>query len=264
LFTHSLVKKGLRFLDWSGAKSVLEQSWYELGRVEVDFYRTLMYRMDLHLQATIPAGAKILASNHPSTPDPLLMTTLVPEQVSILILDTLFKIPVIGHSLRLSGHIRVSEGNGKQAIADGLQALRAGRTVGIYPEGVISPRGCGLHQAHTGVARLAIASGVPVIPIGVALDPDLIHTYQSRVDGRLEHSQWCLFGPYAVTIGRPIYFNGDVEDRAYVRQVTDQIMKHITALTYESARRVTIANSRQVGFARWYELFNLRKLLVNG
>jgi 1-acyl-sn-glycerol-3-phosphate acyltransferase len=227
-------------------KSVFRQMWFEIGRTFANIYAWLMFKMDVCYQTRLPAGPKILAANHPSTIDPVMMTTLVPEPVSILILDTLFKIPLFGASLKLSGHIRVDACNGKASLEEGLHSLKAGRTLGIFPEGIICPAGGEQLPAHTGVARLAIASGKPVIPVGIYLDQRYICHTQSKVKGETEVGTWYFHGPYAMTVGEPMTFGGDVEDRDYVRRVAEQIMARVAVLSYESARRMHAAQRMPV------------------
>ncbi len=219
-------------------RAVFQQMWFELGRQFAFVYAWLMFRKDVCYKTRIPEGPKILAANHPCTIDPVMMTTLVPEPVSILILDTLFKIPLFGASLKFSGHIPVVEGNGQASLDEGLSHLQAGGTLGIFPEGVITPAGANLGTAHTGAARLAIVSGLPVIPVGITLDPRYVYRINSKVRGETEVGTWYFHGPYAMTVGEPMMFEGDVEDREYVRSATAQIMVHVAALTRESARRI--------------------------
>ena len=116
---------------------------------------------------------------------------LIGEPMSILITESCFKLPGLGAFLRAAGHVPVVSGSGKAALDEGIRLLRAGRTVGIFPEGVLSPldqlgRG-GCYAPHTGVARLALATGAPVIPVGISLDPARIVFRDTLIDGVTEH-----------------------------------------------------------------------------
>lgn len=217
---------------------LFERIWYHLGRLIVSLARRVFYRTDILFQVPLPAGAKILAPNHPSTVDPFLLTTLVPEQVSMLIIDTLFKIPVVGASLRMSGQICVECGKGTKALEQGIRYLKEGRTVGIFPEGVISPETGGLARARTGAVRMATATGVPIYPIGIALERDRLHYTRTMIDGKPEVGTWYFNGAYAVTVGEPLFFNGDPEDRNYVQMATEALAGRIEALAAQSARRL--------------------------
>jgi 1-acyl-sn-glycerol-3-phosphate acyltransferase len=89
------------------------------------------------------------------------------------------------------------------------------------------------------VARLALRTGAPVIPIGIGLQRDRIRVIEAKVDGDKATGHFYLTGPYAITVGRPLTFAGDVEDRERVRAVAGQIMHHIRDLARQSERRVT-------------------------
>lgn len=232
------------FRAWSAVTEQLEAGWYRLGRWLVDVFKHLLFRMDVHYLANLPEGARILAANHPSTIDPFLMTTLVPEQVSILITEVLFKVPVVGASLRRTGHIRVDAGKGGTAMLSALQKLAEARTVGIFPEGVISPISGGMHKAHSGLARLALASGKPVVPVGIAIEKDKITRIRTRVDGVEEIGTWYFQGGYAVTVGEPLTFIGDAEDRQQVARVSEQLVTAIEALSAVSAARLAAKRRR--------------------
>jgi 1-acyl-sn-glycerol-3-phosphate acyltransferase len=234
------------FLPRVDAGKLLEKTWYNLGRGVVNLYASLFFRRSVVYKAPVPAGAKILAANHPSTTDPFLMNTLVPEQVSILIIEHFFKLGVIGASLRHTGQIRVDCANGKPSLEEGVEALREGRTVGIFPEGIISPLSGGTHRAHTGVARLALSTLAPVIPVGIAVDTRRLRQIVTKVDGKDEVGCWYLRGPYAITVGEPVFFHGFVDNHDHVRMVTEQIMQRITALSAESAERLAAAKGQQL------------------
>lgn len=185
----------------------------------------------------MPSGAKIIAANHPSTTDPFFVAAMVRSQSYILINDLLFQVPILGEYLHRSGHIPVKVGEGQQAIDSAIAYLKAGKTVMIFPEGALSPGKGEFHAARTGVARLAIASGAPVIPVGIHLMHERIHSIRSVVNGKVEYGQWYLTGPYSVTVGRPMRFAGDLSDRQRVRNVANIVMHHIIELAHESEDR---------------------------
>ncbi len=217
---------------------MVERIWYEIGKGLVHLFGHIMLQIDIHRRAPVPKGPVILAANHPSIIDPALITILTPTQVSILIIDTLFKVPLFGRSLRLSGHIPVVCGGGQEALEQARQALEEGKSVAVFPEGVISPMSGGFHKPRTGIARLALSTGLPVVPVGIHLDPAQIRVIHSRVDGKEETGTWYFSGPYAMTVGEPMVFKGEVEDREYVRQVTGRVMQRIIQLSSESAMRI--------------------------
>jgi 1-acyl-sn-glycerol-3-phosphate acyltransferase len=218
-------------------KKLVQRALYGVSKPVVKTYTGTMLKMDVHHKCSFPEGAKIIAPNHPSTGDPFFVASMLGKQSFIMINDVLFNVPVLGEYLRRSGHISVKPGHGQEAIDEALEHLKAGHTVMIFPEGLISPLTGGFHKARTGVARLALASGAPVFPVGIHLMKDRLHTLKSTVSGKEEISHWYLRGPYNVTVGKPMRFNGDVEDRDLVKETADQVMLKIMRLAFESEQR---------------------------
>lgn len=219
---------------------MFQKIWYMIGRAAVNYYVRHILRADIQHEYPLPDGPKIIAVNHPSTSDPAYVTALFTEQTSILILETLFKVPVFGRSLRMAGHIPVVPGSGRDALEEATRLLKAGRTVIIFPEGVISPA-AGMHKGHTGVARLALSTGAPVVPVGISLDPAQIRMVQTKVEGKMEPGAWYLHGPYAMTVGTPSTYHGDANDHEQVRGVTGQIMQGIAVLKQRGEHRLDMA-----------------------
>ena len=217
---------------------MLQQAWYSLGHMAVASYAQLMLKMDISWHTPLPGGPKIIAANHPTTADPVWITRLTSEPMHILITEMCFKVPLVGRSLRMAGHVPVVDGQGRAAFREAYRWLKEGQTVTIFPEGALSPLDGGVGKAHTGVARLALTAGVPVIPVGIHLQHERIHCIETTVDGKTEMARWYLRGPYAITAGEPMRLEGAVEDRDYVRSASERIMQRIAQLTRESARRM--------------------------
>ncbi len=213
----------------------IRELWYQLGRGIVWLYARLLLRLEIRSERPLPKGAKILALNHPSTTDPILATLLTGERVSVLITEVLFRVPVVGQSLRFTRHIEVVYGNGQKALDEAAARLKAGGTVMIFPEGVVSPAEGGFNKVHSGVGRLALATGAPVIPVGVHLDHKRVVPIDSTVKGVKETGRWYWQGPYTMTVGRPVVYGGDAADRDYVQFVSRDIMRRIIFLARKSA-----------------------------
>ncbi len=217
---------------------IAERTWHALGCSLVGSYAGLALRLDVSWHAPLPDGPKIIAANHPTTVDPALVMMLSPEQSSILIHETLFKVPVLGRYLHRSGHVPVVPGNGRAALEEAQRLLEAGRTIVIFPEGALSPLEGGFHKPHTGAARLSLSTGAPIIPVGIHLERERIQLIETEVDGRTEGGRLYLQGPYAMTVGEPMAVSGDVEDRQFVRSASMRIMGRIMSLSQESALRM--------------------------
>ncbi|MCA9911315.1 MAG: 1-acyl-sn-glycerol-3-phosphate acyltransferase, partial [Anaerolineae bacterium] len=116
----------------------MRDTFYRSGRSLVGALAATNYKLDIDRHALVPSGAKIIAPNHPTTTDPFLITRLLDEPMTILIHDTVFRVPVLGQYLSAAGHIRVVPGNGIAALSAAMRKLEQGRTVTIFPEGGIS------------------------------------------------------------------------------------------------------------------------------
>ena len=120
-----------------------------------------------HLPA---AGPALLASNHISYLDPFCLpyvTNEVGRRVRILAKAELFENPIAARMLRSLGHIPVERGTADAgALAAASATLASGELVAVFPEGTIS-RDLDPMAGRTGAARLARATGVPVVPVGL-------------------------------------------------------------------------------------------------
>jgi 1-acyl-sn-glycerol-3-phosphate acyltransferase len=224
---------------------MFEHLLYRSGRRLVSAYARLMLQIDSEWQAPLPDGPKLFVLNHPSTVDPFFVPLLASEQVSILIHGTLFKVPAFGYYLRLAGHIPVRPAHGREAFDTAVRLIEDGRTAAIFPEGAISPLDGGFHKPRSGAARLALRTGVPVIPVGIALDRRRLRLVETRVDGKGEVGVWYLHGPYAITVGEALRYTGDVEDRELVATASEQIMHRIADLAHQSTYRIEGMNVPQ-------------------
>jgi 1-acyl-sn-glycerol-3-phosphate acyltransferase len=177
----------------------------------------------------VPAkGPVIIASNHLSFSDSIFMPLVVPRKVTFLAKSEYFTSPgPKGFIKKLTfialGQVPVDRSGGRRseaALITGLQVLSAGNSLGIYPEGTRSPDGR-LYKGRTGIARLAIESGAPVIPIAM-FNTDKIQPTGTVVPKVMR---------VGITFGEPMYFEGDSSDLQYLREVTDQIMKRIQQLS---------------------------------
>ena len=99
---------------------------YWLSKPIVLSYTGTALKMNVQRQEPLPAGAKIIAANHPSTTDPFFVASMLRMQSFILINNLLFQVPFLGEYLRRSGHIPVIAGGGQKAIDEALRHLALG------------------------------------------------------------------------------------------------------------------------------------------
>ena len=120
------------------------------------------------LERVPPRGPVILAINHLSMLDPILVGAVMPRVVHFMAKQELFRYPLLGWLLRRLHAFPVRRGQAdREALARALDLLRAGEVVGIFPEGTRSADGQ-LLPLQGGTAFLALKSGAAVIPVAIA------------------------------------------------------------------------------------------------
>lgn len=211
---------------------------YSLGRIIVRLYARLMLNLDIHWYDDLSPGPKLFVANHPSATDPFLIHLISPQPMSVLITVNAFTVPLLGFYLRKTRQICVDPRQGSAALEEARRLLENGRPVAVFPEGLISPKEGGFHSPRSGAARLALKTGVPVIPVGIYLPRERTLRITSGISGKETTANWYLRGPYSVTVGQPMKFEGNAEDREQVRGVTLSIMVRIRALAQESEQRL--------------------------
>ena len=176
-------------------------------------------------------GPAILASNHLSYADWLFMPLTLPRRVTFVAKAEYFTGPGLKGWLQKtffsgSGQVPIDRSSGSAAegaLSAAKRILDEGDLFGIYPEGTRSHDGR-LYRGKTGVARLALETGVPVIPVAV-LGTDVVAPPGKK------------FGTFTrpvVRFGKPLDFSryeGMENDRYILRSITDEIMYEIMRLS---------------------------------
>jgi 1-acyl-sn-glycerol-3-phosphate acyltransferase len=173
----------------------------------------------------IPAeGGAILASNHLSFIDSVMLPLMIDRRVAFLAKSDYFTGRGLkGWATRMffkgTGQLPIDRSGGKASEASlntGLQVLGGGELLGIYPEGTRSPDGK-LYRGRTGIARMALEAHVPVVPV-VMVDTDTMMPIGQRLPNVVR---------VGVVIGEPLDFSrfaGMEGDRYILRSITDEIM----------------------------------------
>jgi 1-acyl-sn-glycerol-3-phosphate acyltransferase len=175
-------------------------------------------------------GPVIVAGNHVTFVDSLFLSLVVERQVYFIGKDEY----VTGKGLKgrlmawfftTCGMIPVDRDGGHGGVAalmTGRRVLEEGRIFGIYPEGTRSPDGR-LYRGRTGVARLALMTGAPVVPFA------MVGTDKVQPGG----SGMLRIAPVTIRFGRPLEFaryEGMDRDRYVLRAVTDEVMSEVMRL----------------------------------
>jgi 1-acyl-sn-glycerol-3-phosphate acyltransferase len=192
----------------------------------------LVFRPRVEGEEHVPdEGAAILASNHLSYSDWLFMPLTIPRRVTFVAKAEYFTTPGFKGRLQKmffsgAGQVPIDRSGASAAegaLSSAKRILANGELFGIFPEGTRSHDGK-LYRGKTGVARLALETGVPVIPVAV-LGTDVVAPPGKK------------FGTFtrpAVRFGEPLDFSryeGLENDRYILRSITDEIMYEIMRLS---------------------------------
>ncbi|WP_327346396.1 lysophospholipid acyltransferase family protein [Streptomyces europaeiscabiei] len=180
-----------------------------------------------------PEGAAILASNHLSFSDSFFLPAVLDRKVTFIAKAEYFTTPGIKGKLTAAffkgvGQLPVdrsgARGAGEAAIRSGIQVIESGELFGIYPEGTRSPDGRLYRGKPGGLARVALATGAPVIPVA------MIDTEKIQPPGKVLPK---VMRP-GIRIGKPLDFSryqGMEHDRFVLRALTDEVMYEIMKLS---------------------------------
>jgi 1-acyl-sn-glycerol-3-phosphate acyltransferase len=218
--------------------NAMTQKLYQAGRTFVRFYAFLMLRLDIHHHIELPPGPKLFVANHPSATDPFLIHLISRQQVSVMITEKAFQVPLLGRYMRRVRQIPVPLEQGSTALTEARAMLEKGHSVAIFIEGLVSPAEGGFNPPRTGAARLALSAGVPVVPVGIYLPRERTIRITSNITGKKTSAPWYLRGPYSVTVGRHTHYEGDMEDHRSVAELTGEFMHAIRKLAHESEQRM--------------------------
>jgi len=156
------------------------------------------------------------------------MPLVVPRKVTFLAKSEYFTSPGPKGLLKkltfiALGQVPVDRSGGRRseaALITGLKVLAEGNCLGIYPEGTRSPDGR-LYKGRTGIARLAIESGAPIIPVAM-FDTDKIQP-TGKVIPKIMRVK--------MVFGDPIYLSGDSSDMQVLRDATDNLMRTLQEMS---------------------------------
>jgi 1-acyl-sn-glycerol-3-phosphate acyltransferase len=193
------------------------------------------------------SGPVIIVSNHLSFVDSVFLPMVVDRQMAFLAKSDYFtgkglKGWLIRFFMTSSGQLPIDRSGGKASEASlnaGLAVLAEGKVLAIYPEGTRSPDGR-LYRGRTGVARMVLEAGVPVIPT-VMIDTDKVMPLGSSLP---------KVHRVGVVIGAPLDFSrfqGMEGDRFVLRSITDEIIHEMHTLGSQEYADVYASTIRNPG-----------------
>jgi len=227
---------------------------YRASRVVAGPFLHVLWRPSITGAQNVPdRGGAIIASNHLSIVDSLFLPLMLDRPVTFAAKSEYFTGTrlmdrVTAIYLRRTKQLAVDRATTRAArgmLEAALELLRKGELFGIYPEGTRSPDGR-LYRGRTGVGWLALASGLPVVPVA------MIGTDRVLPPGRTIPR----FIPIEVRVGKPLTFEQHAGTGAPAkarRTITDDVMRAIKELSgqqyapvYASTRKEQLAGVRKV------------------
>jgi carboxylesterase len=193
-------------------------------------------------------GGVIFACNHQSWLDVQVVSAAAPRRLHFIAKSEFETWPVLRHMIKLSQSVFIKRGGDEDALAEIVEALKGGWAVVIFPEGTIpgeedvprlaaNPR-TGLLPGRTGVARLALRAGVPIVPVGVS---GTGRAFPPEVYPRLEILRMPRNTPVRIRFGKPMMLDQfNPRDRETFRMITDRVMREISGLVDHRANYVPI------------------------
>ena len=206
---------------------------YAFGKVTVAPMLRLAWRPKVTGMEHVPTtGPAILASNHLSVIDSIIVPSVMTRNVYYLAKDDYFLMPglkgvVMKQIMYGLNQIPVDRSGGRKslmALDAALPVLRAGHVLGIFPEGTRSPDGR-LYRGRPGVAKLALDAPAPIIPIGL-VGTAAIHPIGAKIPRIGKGAEIRIGAPLDLSPWR----GGEVDSRG-LRELTARLMAAIQALT---------------------------------
>jgi len=155
LLVYTLITHNPGPIYWAGVKGVMF------------FVRAVGVRVRVQGLERIPQGVCLFVANHTSSADAPAVVGAIPRRIAILLKESLFKWPIVGQAFLSAHFIPVNRSARDAAIGSvdkATDALKAGQSFLIYPEGTRSPDGR-LQEFKKGAVVMAIKAGVPIVPM---------------------------------------------------------------------------------------------------
>ncbi len=207
------------------------------------------------LQLIPRSGPVIIAANHRSYLDSIVLTGVgmrSGRKLRYLGKKEMFDAPVIGQAMLLLGQIQVNRGTGDHMpLQQAIDALKRGEAIGIFPQGTI-PRGEKFYdpqlRGRTGVARLAVATDVPVVPVAL-WDTEKVWPRSHRTP---RVAELLARRPVYAKVGEPMTLKlptGHSSESAAFHELSNEVMERISGLLPDGVRNPQPPTEAQIKLA---------------
>ena len=181
---------------------------------------TRAYKVELVDTDRVPkTGGCVLASNHESIIDGFFLALVTRRQVHYMVKAELYRYPVLKQVLNGLGCFPVNRGGGdEQAVDRGAELLEQGEAIGIFPQGTCLPYR--VRPFKRGAARLAIETGVPLVPVCIVGNEHAIQPRTHRIG----------FPKVTILVGHPIPVERGEPTKQAAGALTDRLEQAIADL----------------------------------
>lgn len=195
--------------------------FYKAVRLILWVFFKILFRFKRVGQENIPAeGPVIIASNHVSYLDPIIVAIASPRPVSFMAKAELFRKPLLGRAIsKLNAFPVQREKADVDAIKAALRVLRKGEVLGLFPEGTRIRNGS-LGEAEPGVARLAMKSGAVVVPMAIK---GTFHAFPGK--------------PIRALVGKPLFPHHSENPKEDAEQFAKETMRAIRNLISQEEKK---------------------------
>jgi 1-acyl-sn-glycerol-3-phosphate acyltransferase len=183
-----------------------------LDRIGIRTALRRLYRIEVDGAERIPAaGGAIIVANHESIWDPFVLAVATEREIHYMAKAELFRVRPLAAVFRSLNAFPVERGSGdRAALGEAAQRLQQGELLGIFPQGTSKPER--QNGWHRGAARLALVTGVPVVPVRLAGTRPLPLPKEIRIS---------VGQPIQVSVARPTI--------AAARALTERFEEEVTA-----------------------------------
>ncbi len=190
-------------------------TFYDFAKNVVSGVFKPLYRIKAIGAENVPQeGGVLLCSNHIHNFDPIVVGIMAPRPVHFMAKEEIFRVPVLGGIVRKCNAFPVKRGmSDREALRNGLNVLKEGHVLGLFPEGTRSKTG-ELGKGLAGAGFFALRTEAQVVPCAV------IGPYKS-------------FKKLKVVYGKPINMAESRKAKASAEDVTELIMSEIHKLITE-------------------------------
>ena len=188
-------------------------------------FKLLGMKIEIQGLENIPKNEPVIfISNHQSMMDIKLSLACIPINFSFISKDTIFRVPILGAYMKVSGHIPIQRGEDRKAyetLLTAVKKLTAKKSLVVFPEGTRSEDGQ-LGTFKRGISLIILKSGRRVVPMAICGSNQFMPKR-----GWLSHPEKrCV----KINFGKPLSFDNSRTDREYTIQVTNQLRNEVLGL----------------------------------